>query len=75
VNQVTQTQNHANLRWKNTEGRYSVRHPELVDGNHVMLIDDVITTGATLLHCVEALTQSVNDIKVSACAIAATKLD
>lgn len=73
--QDTQTKKNAKMRWKNTEGIYSVKHPEQLEGKHVMLIDDVITTGATLLHCVEALTQSVNDIKVSACAIAATKLD
>ena len=29
-------------------GAYTVPEPELVEGKHILLIDDIITTGATL---------------------------
>lgn len=35
-------------RWKNTEGIFDVKEPELLINKHILLIDDVVTTGATL---------------------------
>ena len=35
-------------RWSNVAGVYSVPHPEQVSGKRVLLIDDIITSGATL---------------------------
>jgi predicted amidophosphoribosyltransferase len=35
-------------RWKNTEGIFDVENPELLINKHILLIDDVVTTGATL---------------------------
>ena len=34
-------------RFDNVEGLFSVRHPERIAGRHLLIIDDVITTGAT----------------------------
>jgi len=36
-------------------GAFEVRHPRLVEGEDIMLIDDVFTTGATVSACAEAL--------------------
>jgi ComF family protein len=38
-------------RWKNMEGRFAIPNPALVEGKHLLLVDDVITTGATLEAC------------------------
>lgn len=38
-------------RWKNMEGRFAVPNPKAIEGKHVLLVDDVITTGATLEAC------------------------
>lgn len=42
---------------------------------HVLIVDDVITTGATLLSCAEALHDAVPNIKISLFTLAAARLD
>ena len=55
-NNSTQTRLAPNERWENTRGIFRLARPDLA-GKHVLLIDDVITTGATLSHCAEILLQ------------------
>jgi len=38
-------------RWKNMEGKFVLTDPAAIAGRRVMLVDDVITTGATLEAC------------------------
>ncbi len=47
----TQTRKHRADRWQNVEGSFMVREPEKLLGKNVLLVDDVITTGATLEAC------------------------
>ena len=51
-------------RHVNVEKIFDVTDIESLYGKHVLLIDDVITTGATTSSCIEALIQ-VPDIKIS----------
>ena len=69
----TQTRKGRYERWKNVEGLFTLTAPELAEGRRILLVDDVITTGATLEACVTALT-SAPGVKVSVVAIAAAKL-
>lgn len=61
----SQTSKGSFSRWINTMDVYGVRHPERLVGKHMLVVDDVITTGATVLACVKAIEQSVEDVKVS----------
>lgn len=45
-------------RWQNVEKVFEVRVPEKVSGKRVLLVDDVLTTGATLEACAQALLES-----------------
>jgi predicted amidophosphoribosyltransferase len=36
-------------------GAFEVRHPRLVAGERILLVDDVFTTGATVSSCAETL--------------------
>jgi len=44
----TQTKKHRTERWQNVADSFTVQHPEKIKGKHLLLVDDVITTGATL---------------------------
>ncbi len=51
----TQTQKSRIQRWKNMESTFEVRDPAGISGKHVLLVDDVITTGASLEACARVL--------------------
>lgn len=49
---------HGEQRWKNVAGVYTVPHPEEVTGQRILLIDDILTTGATLNEAARTLRQA-----------------
>jgi ComF family protein len=51
----TQTALSKELRLRNLAGAFRVRRPDLVRGRGVVLIDDIVTTGATTSRCARAL--------------------
>lgn len=48
----------ARERQANVRGAFTVRRPERVAGRHVLLVDDVLTTGSTAGSCATALLQA-----------------
>ncbi|WP_018618888.1 ComF family protein [Spirosoma luteum] len=56
-NRFEESQTHKNRleRWENVMSVFSVKNPELIRGKNVMLVDDVLTTGATLESCATEL--------------------
>ncbi|MET0466838.1 MAG: phosphoribosyltransferase family protein [Chitinophagaceae bacterium] len=47
----TQTRKNRLERWQNMDGRFHLHQPAPLQHKHVLLVDDVITTGATLEAC------------------------
>jgi ComF family protein len=44
----TQTRKGRFERWQNVDGIFTVADPEILKNKHILLVDDVVTTGATL---------------------------
>lgn len=65
----TQTKKSRFERWKNVEGIFHVDANEKITGRHILLVDDVITTGSTLEACAGELLKH-EGVKVSAAALA-----
>jgi ComF family protein len=65
----TQTKRSRYERWINVEGIFTLSDYEALKGKHVLLIDDVITTGSTIESCANELLKT-EDIKVSVAALA-----
>lgn len=47
----TQTKKHRDERWQNVESSFFINDPNLLENKHILLVDDVVTTGATLEAC------------------------
>lgn len=64
VNTSTQTKRGRLARWGNVKAAFHLSDPEALRGKHVLLVDDVVTTGATLEGCALALAD-VPGIRIS----------
>lgn len=51
----SQVSNSANQRLSAVEGTFELKNPERFKGLHVLIVDDVLTTGATLDACAQLL--------------------
>jgi ComF family protein len=70
----TQTVRSRIERWKNVEGIFAVEDGSSLQNSHVLLVDDVITTGSTIDACTTALS-NIEGIRVSAVAMAVALLE
>lgn len=65
----TQTKRSRYERWKNVEGIFCVTDSVLLRGKHILLVDDVITTGSTVESCANELLKS-EGVRVSVISLA-----
>ena len=71
--QATETQTHKSRveRWMNMEDKFELSDKNTIAGKHILLVDDVVTTGATLEACGQALLR-VAGVKLSIATLAYT---
>ena len=69
----TQTRKSRFARYKNVSEVFEVTDILALQGKHILLVDDVITTGSTLYACAKVLSE-VKDVKVYLAAIAFAEL-
>ncbi|MBA4196901.1 MAG: ComF family protein [Chitinophaga sp.] len=67
----TQTKQDRIHRWQNMENVFAIKDLTGMQGNHILLVDDVVTTGATLEACANAILKNKN-VKVSIATVAYT---
>jgi ComF family protein len=68
----TQTRKSRYDRYLNVSGKFKISMPDILENRHILLIDDVVTTGATLEACAGELL-SVPGVKVSIATLAWAK--
>jgi len=66
----TQTRKHRFDRFRNVEHVFQAADPAGLTGRHILLVDDVITTGSTLVSCAETLLE-VPGVRISIVGMAA----
>lgn len=72
VYESSQTEKNRWMRNDNVEGVFQLLQPEKVQGKHILLIDDVVTTGATICSCGQELAKA-GDVKISVLSIGFVK--
>ena len=65
----TQTRKSSYERWENVDGIFCLRRADAFARKHVLIIDDVLTTGATTTACADAL-KEVEGVRISVLTLA-----
>ena len=62
----SQTSKSSSERWENVEEIFEVRNAEHLRGKHILLVDDVLTTAATMASCASTIIRACNgDVRIS----------
>ena len=65
VNTATQTKKSKEERYQNVKDIFQLQNGALLEGKHILIVDDVLTTGATLESCAHKF-ENIPGIKISA---------
>ncbi len=69
----SQTHHRKVERWDNVEGIFRVRRADALRGKHILLVDDVFTTGATIMSLGETILRSTEDVRLSVATLATSR--
>lgn len=68
----SQTRQHAWERLHNVDGAFRLVRPDKISGRHLLLIDDIVTTGATINACARELAKAPG-VRISVLSLGITK--
>jgi ComF family protein len=68
-NTETQTRKNRFDRFKNVDNVFDIENKQAYENKHILLVDDVITTGSTIAACVEKF-ETIRACKISVAAVA-----
>ena len=63
------TQKAALERWENVDGIFELHRSEYLAGKHILIVDDVLTTGATTVACASRLAE-IEGVRISVLTLA-----
>ncbi len=66
---TSQTTKNQFTRWNKTDELFTIKNTSVIENKHILLVDDIITTGATLEACITILNHAKN-IKISVACMA-----
>lgn len=69
----TQTLLNRDERWDNVQDIFQLTDPDTIANKHILLIDDVLTTGSTIVACAQELMKAPN-VKVSILTLAMARI-
>ena len=69
TNTKTQVFKKRMARWNSDNEIFTIQNNSLINGKHILLVDDIITTGATIESCVNILNKAGN-VKISVASMA-----
>ncbi len=69
LNTTSQTKKSRYKRWENVKDVFQVRNEALLKNKHILIVDDVITTGATIEACAQRLSE-IEGVTISVASLA-----
>ena len=70
----SQTSKSRSERWDNVEEIFDVRRAERLRGKHILLLDDVLTTGATMASCASAIVKACEgNVRISIASLSVSR--
>ena len=74
ANNTSQTLQQQAERWANVESVFRVRSAKGLRGRHILVVDDVFTTGATTSSCIETIVRACQgDVRISVATLAVSR--
>lgn len=73
-NTTSQTTHQQAERWQNVEHVFNARSDKRLRGRHILVVDDVFTTGATTSSCIEAIVAACEgEVRISVATLAVSR--
>ena len=72
-NNPSQTLTQAINRWENVDDIFAVRSAKRLQNKHILIVDDVLTTGATICSCINAIRRVAPSCRISVATLAVAR--